>query len=219
MLSHPETRSRRIGIVAMDPLRVIGLRTLLDRQREGKHVPTEIMPLSAPRALETVGLTIVLIDSDSTPFLLELLSTFRRARPELNVIVLGSSMDPAHIEGVIGAGAKGYLRHSASEDELRMAIDTVSDGSVWAPRKVMARLVTGSRPTVSGAQVKLTARESQVLELLVQGYSNREIALELAIDEGTVKAHLGRLMRKTGVTNRTALTMQTLTKIPTQTKP
>ncbi|WP_255462642.1 response regulator transcription factor [Granulicella sp. WH15] len=203
----------------MDPLRVIGLRTLLDRQREGKHVPTEIMPLSAPRALETVGLTIVLIDSDSTPFLLELLSTFRRARPELNVIVLGSSMDPAHIEGVIGAGAKGYLRHSASEDELRMAIDTVSDGSVWAPRKVMARLVTGSRPTVSGAQVKLTARESQVLELLVQGYSNREIALELAIDEGTVKAHLGRLMRKTGVTNRTALTMQTLTKIPTQTKP
>ncbi len=215
MLSHSETRPRRIGIVAMDPLRVIGLRTLLDRQREGKHVPTEIMPLSAPRALETVGLSIVLIDSYSTPFLLELLATFRRARPELNVIVLGSSMEPAHIEGVIGAGAKGYLRHSATEEELRMAIDTVSDGSVWAPRKVMARLVTGSRPAAD-AQVKLTARESQVLELLVKGHSNREIAGELEIDEGTVKAHLGRLMRKMGVNNRTALTMQTLTKHPTR---
>ncbi len=85
---------------------------------------------------------------------------------------------------------------------------------MWAPRKVMARLVTGSRPT--GAQVKLTARESQVLELLIKGQSNREIALALEIDEGTVKAHLGRLMRKTGVTNRTALTMQTLTKHPTR---
>jgi DNA-binding NarL/FixJ family response regulator len=211
-MSAPESEPRRVGIVAMDPLRVVGLRAILDRDTEGPG-RTEVVPLSAPKALEMAGLSIVLLDSDATPFLLELLAAFRRARPELRVIVLGTLMSPEHIERVIGAGAKGYLRHSATEEELRMAIDTVADGSVWAPRKVMARLVDSARNAAAfPPERNLTARESEVLELLIKGSSNREIAKALDIDEGTVKAHLSRLMRKAGVSNRTALTVHTLAK-------
>jgi DNA-binding NarL/FixJ family response regulator len=54
---------------------------------------------------------------------------------------------------------------------------------------------------------KITEREQQVLELLASGQPNREIGRLLGIDEGTVKAHVGRLMRKVGVENRIALTM------------
>jgi DNA-binding NarL/FixJ family response regulator len=60
---------------------------------------------------------------------------------------------------------------------------------------------------------QFTARERQVLRLLRAGKSNREIAASLSIDPGTVKAHIGRLMRKVGVSNRTALTMHPLTQV------
>ena len=59
---------------------------------------------------------------------------------------------------------------------------------------------------------RFTEREGQVLRLLVAGSPNREIASALGIDEATVKAHVGRLMRKVGVTNRIALTMQAVSR-------
>jgi DNA-binding NarL/FixJ family response regulator len=60
------------------------------------------------------------------------------------------------------------------------------------------------------ATPEFTKREREVLKLLVQGFPNREIARAMGVDEGTIKAHVGRLMRKLGVANRTALTMQAL---------
>jgi DNA-binding NarL/FixJ family response regulator len=113
----------------------------------------------------------------------------------------------------VGAGAKGYLSHSANEAELQMAISVVRDGSVWAPRKVLARLLEQSmrEPEIAKAvPVRLTRRELEVLRLLVLGHPNRQIALALGVDEGTVKAHMGRLMRKAGVDNRTALSMRAI---------
>jgi DNA-binding NarL/FixJ family response regulator len=94
-----------------------------------------------------------------------------------------------------------------------MAMEIVLDGSVWAPRKVMARLLdTASRggnvEKGLSALPRFTPREREVLTLLIAGRPNRDIASMLKIDEGTVKAHVGRLMRKVGVDNRIALTMQ-----------
>ncbi|HTF65565.1 MAG TPA: response regulator transcription factor, partial [Edaphobacter sp.] len=108
------------------------------------------------------------------------------------------------------AGAKGYLAHTARENEIRLAIEIVRDGSVWAPRKVLARLLeasAGERRNVT-PEPKFTEREAQVLQLLVAGRPNREIAEALGIDAATVKAHVGRLMRKMGVDNRIALSVQ-----------
>ena len=127
-------------------------------------------------------------------------------------MVIGLVEDFAFIERVIGAGVKGYLTHSARESEIHMAIDIVLDGSIWAPRKVLARLLDKSGPQADAtpAEPKFTRRELEVLRLLVDGKSNREISGLLLIDEGTVKAHVGRLLRKVGVDNRTALCVQAL---------
>jgi DNA-binding NarL/FixJ family response regulator len=79
---------------------------------------------------------------------------------------------------------------------------------------VLARLLEASTAEVhaTAAEPKFTEREGQVLQLLVAGRPNRDIAQALGIDAATVKAHVGRLMRKVGVENRIALTMQAVSR-------
>ena len=194
-------RTDRIGVVATDPLRVLGLQTILPQ--------FDIIHLTAPGALDDVNLSLVLVDAECTIHLFELIATFHHIRPQLKLIVLGTDTDPEYIQRIIGTGAKGYLTFSAKESELAMAIEMVRDGSVWAPRRVLARLLDRQLGFTSSASAppKFTPREQQVLELLRAGRSNREIGLALTIDESTVKAHIGRLLRKVGVNNRIALTI------------
>jgi len=165
-----------------------------------------------PGALDASGVSVILIDGACTDHLFELLATFRRSRPHFRLIVIGLEEDHEYIQRVIGAGAKGYLTHMAKENEIRLAIEIVQDGSVWAPRKVLARLLEMSNGEVAPPEPKFTEREGQVLKLLVAGRPNREIAAALGIDAATVKAHVGRLMRKVGVENRIALTMQAVSR-------
>jgi DNA-binding NarL/FixJ family response regulator len=204
----------RLGLVATDPLRILGLQTILSGVgADGRAV--EIVPLSVPGALDASGVSLILIDAACTEHIFELLATFRRTRPHLRLIVLGLEEDHDYIQRVIGAGAKGYLAHTAKESEVRLAIEIVQDGSAWAPRKVLAKLVEVSSEAtreIATKDPKFTEREAQVLRLLVAGHPNRAIAEELGIDLITVKAHVGRLMRKVGVENRIALSVQAVSR-------
>ncbi|WP_158943182.1 response regulator transcription factor [Granulicella sp. S190] len=197
----------RVGLVAADPLRVLGLQTIFP-----SGGPVEIVPLSVPGALDASGVSLILVDSACTEHIFELLASFRRTRPRFRLIVLGLEEDHDHIERIIGAGAKGYLAQTSKESEIRMAIEIVQDGSVWAPRKVLARLLESTRAEAAAAakpakEPRFTERELQVLRLLVAGHPNRMIAEELGIDVATVKKHVGKLMRKVGVENRIALSV------------
>jgi DNA-binding NarL/FixJ family response regulator len=196
------TEALRVGLVATDPMRILGMQTVLG------VLGIEIVQLSVPRALDMAGLSIVVIDSDATGHLFELLTAFRAKRPQLRLIVLGEPVEHEYIKRVIVAGAKGYLSHNAREGDMETAIGIVKSGSVWAPRKVLAEII--DEQDAGREKPKFTARETEVLELLVMGHPNRQIAQELGIDEGTVKAHVGRLMQKLGVNNRTALTIKLL---------
>ena len=197
---------RRIGLVATDPLRTLGLQAIF-----AANTGLELVELTVPGNPDLAGFALVVIDAGCTDHLFELLASFRQRYPRLKVIVMGMESDLGYIQRVIGAGAKGYLTHLAKESEIQMAMEIVLDGSVWAPRKVLARLIDSAdrvaTKRVAEETPKITARESQVLSLLVAGRPNREIARTLGIDEGTVKAHVGRLMRKVGVENRIALTV------------
>jgi len=199
----------RFGLVVADALRFAGLRTVL-----GDGAQCEIVLLTLPDGVKASDLEVVLIDSsavgDGVGDVLETIATFRRTRPGVRLIVLGEQYDLEHIERVIGAGAKGYLTHTAGASELQMAISVVRDGSVWAPRKVLSRLLESSLRDAAGPTVRFTKRELEVLRLLMMGHPNRQIAQALGVDEVTVKAHMGRLMRKAGVDNRTALSMRAL---------
>jgi len=208
--AHPKI-AERVGVVATDPLRVLGLKAIFCETMQ-----IEIVHLSVPGALGDSNLSLVLIDAECTDHLFELIATFRQVRPQVRLIVLGTDTCPQYVERVIGAGAKGYLALTSGESEIRMAIDMVRDGSVWAPRKVLSRLLDA--PARSAGKTPMatplfTGRERQILTLLRAGQPNREIAQTLGIDEGTVKAHITRLMRKVGVTNRIALTVHPSTQL------
>ena len=200
----------RVGLLATDPLRILGLQSWF---AEGG---IEIVPLTVPGVLDVAGLSLVMIDANCTDYLFELLATFRSKHPRLKLIVVGMEADFGFIQQVIGTGAKGYLTHMAKESEVRMAIEIVLDGSVWAPRKVLAKLLESSGEVASEAASRatpqITKREEQVLRLLAAGRPNREIASLLGIDAVTVKAHVGRLMRKVGVENRVALSLHSVTR-------
>jgi DNA-binding NarL/FixJ family response regulator len=196
----------RIGLVATDALRVVGLQAILSDGRE--LIPVSLGSLHTS---EMQNLNLLVVDGEASGRLIETIRALRRDRPEFGIIVLSADGTYEQIERVIGAGARGYLTYSATEEELRMAIDVVLDGSVWAPRKVLARLIDTSSTGETQrkvADIHLTKREAEVLSLLVLGHPNRQIANALGVDETTVKAHMGRLMRKAGVDNRTALSMR-----------
>lgn len=203
----------RVGIVAADPLRALGLETIL---RENDAMEVVVCDLAT--AIGDMGLTALLLDDHSEgEGVLATVGQLRKDRPDLKLIVLGEAPDYDYIQAVVGAGAHGYLLETTTEAEVRMAMKAVLDGSVWAPKKVLARLIDDGRvPAGSGSQEPasvarmMTTRERQVLDLLIGGSSNREIGQALGIDEVTVKAHLGRMLRKTRTKNRVELTLRAL---------
>ena len=124
-------------------------------------------------------------------------------------------MDEQTILTAIASGAKGYVDAAASPADFVQAMRMVSRGSVWAPRRVLSmfieRIGNAPRRIFPADQVAFTDREKQVLKMLVEGRSNKEIGTPLGIRERTVKAHVAQLMRKVGVENRVALTVHAIT--------
>lgn len=202
----------RIGVVASDPLRLVGMEAILSELPGMTAVPLDLEKLASAG-----DLAVLMLEARATDAVPEIVAKLRRERPQLRIIVVGEGLDPLVIESVIGAGAKGYLAETASEAEIRMALEVVLDGSVWAPRKVLARLLESTGSTAASTPAagdriedRMTARELEVLQLLKDGRSNRAIAEALGIDEATVKAHLGRMLRKTGAHNRVELTLRAI---------
>ncbi len=193
----------RIGIVFADELRIEGL-------REALTSVAELIPMTAPETLREDKLSMVLIDGREDD-LFTLMAAFRRARPGLRLIVLGTRNEPRYIQQVVASGAKGYLLHTAHPKEIIMAVEVVADGSIWAPRKVLASLIDTYSPAEPRRRgVQLTGREQQVIDLLIAGRSNAEIGRSLGIEVKTVKVYVGRLLQKLSVPNRVALTVRAL---------
>jgi len=124
---------------------------------------------------------------------------------------MGRAQEPEFIERVLRVGAHGYLTVNAGLSEIEDAIAAVYDGGVWVPSKASRDAATGAAEAEAMLRPEaFTVRERQVMTLLMAGQSNREIAQGLKIEERTVKSHVARLLKKMGVRNRTALTMQAI---------
>ena len=138
----------------------------------------------------------------------------RRQRPDIRLIVIGPEKNDELIMKSIMAGARAYLDLKASPEVVREAIEVVTSGSIWAPRRLLSKLIDNLLDASDAkhiqAPIRFTVRERQVLDLILMARSNREIARELGIEERTVQAHVSRLLRKTGASNRIDLSMRAL---------
>ena len=135
----------------------------------------------------------------------------RERVPECRVIVLTSFLEDDRLLPAIQAGAAGYLLKDVEPAELARAVRTAYVGEALLSPAVAARLVRavadGGAPGALERD-RLTRREREVLELIARGRSNKRIALELEISEKTVKAHVGHLLAKLGVSDRTQAAVQ-----------
>jgi two-component system, NarL family, response regulator LiaR len=125
----------------------------------------------------------------------------RRELPDTEVIALTSVLEDSSVVGAVRAGAIGYLLKDTEAEELVRAIKAASAGQVQLSPKAAARLMREVR--TPDALEELTEREMEVLRLLAQGQSNREIAYKLSIGEKTVKTHVSNILAKLNVSSRT----------------
>jgi len=204
----------RIGVLAAEPIRFAGLASIFDQPAEQGRPRLISVVGTLPELLALASLKYLVIDLHSSGSGLEALETIRQTRPDMRSIVIGPQADDELVLTAITAGARAYLDLTADPSVVRTAIEVVTSGSIWAPRRLLSslidRLLGVPKVTRRVTSPELTLREQQVLELLLMAQSTREIATRLGIEQRTVKAYIGRLMRKTGSDNRIKLSMSAL---------
>jgi two-component system NarL family response regulator len=134
----------------------------------------------------------------------EAIRAIRKAHPKLRFIVLTTYDGDEDIHRALEAGAQAYLLKGMSHNDLVNAIRKVHAGLKFIPASVSKSLA--ERPPHS----ELSARELEVLELIVKGRSNREIGEALGISEATVKWHINIILSRLNVSDRTQATVAAL---------
>ena len=130
---------------------------------------------------------------------LDVLQEIVRRYPESRVLVLTIHDEPAIASRALDMGAAGYVLKDAGEEELIAAIRIVASGGEYFASLVMRQLI-GDRSTRESSQ--LSVREKEVLRLLAEGCSNREIAETLFLSPETVKTYVGRIFQKLEASDR-----------------
>lgn len=135
---------------------------------------------------------------------IEATEDFRRLDPEARVLMFSSFARDEDVHSAILAGALGYLRKTAPREELLEAVRTVAAGHRHLPPEIAARLADRiGRPVPS-------PREREVLALVADGNSNKEIAVSLGLSEETVKHHVSNLLAKLEARDRTQAVTEAL---------
>ncbi len=197
----------RIRVLIADDHPVVrqGLRTFLDVQDDIDVVGeaadgAETVERAAALAPDVILLDLKMPGLDGVGVLEEL-----RARGiNVRALILTSAVGAGHVAPAMAAGAAGYLYKDVDPEALVRAIRTAADGNV-----VLAQAAAGplTDQAALGQQSRgvaaLTGREREVLALLAQGRSNREIARTLGVAEKTVKTHVSSVLTKLGVQDRT----------------
>jgi DNA-binding NarL/FixJ family response regulator len=205
--------------MAPDPIRVLivddhavvreGLRTFLELQ-EGIEVVGEAadgeQAVAQAAALEpdVILMDLVMPRLDG----IGAMRALRERESPSHVIVLTSFLDDERLMPAMQAGAAGYLLKDVEPAELARAVRSACADEALIDPTVAARLLhslsAGERPNHPGdIAAHLTRREREVLDLIALGHSNKRIARELGVAEKTVKTHVGHVLAKLGVADRT----------------
>ena len=126
----------------------------------------------------------------------------RRNYPELPVVVLSGSNNTQFIQSILDGGARGYIPKLANSEELMHALRQVTSGKIYTPDFLFASPIDSDNNQHPKVKV-ITARQRDILTLLIDGMSNKLIAEALGITVGTVKQHLKSLYKRLNVQNRT----------------
>jgi two-component system response regulator NreC len=201
-----------IKILLADDHKVVrqGLRALLEKEKEFEVVgEAENGCEAVSKAIETKP-DIVLLDV-AMPDLngLEAARQIKAKLPKAKVIALSAHENSSYVLGMIKSGASGYILKDVAFKEITDAIRMVAAGDFYLSQKVAGAVVDGflQRGAAAGSKAiaSLTEREREVLQLLAEGHSAREVADKLFVSVKTIEVHRWKLMRKLGLKNNAEL--------------
>jgi DNA-binding NarL/FixJ family response regulator len=136
----------------------------------------------------------------------EALSEIKRANPNIKVMVLTVHKADEYIRDTLKSGADGYMLKNATRDEFMLAVHTVLDGGNYLSEEIALNFNDISGNNSVADWEKLSNREREVLKLVAEGYTNKQIANVMSISIKTVEKHRSNLMSKLGLHNSAALT-------------
>lgn len=217
----------QVMIVDDDEITRIGLKHALENMEIFSSVHEESNANAMLAHLEKAPVDLLLLDI-GMPGMggIEATRIVKQRYPDIRILIFTYHDSEEKVSAALSAGADAYCVKNISVDKLRLAIDCVLQGAVWLDpliaRKAMGFFGQSSGDTVpvaSGApltnraskRLDLTDREFDVLRLITQGKSNKEIGVLLEISPYTVKTHIRNLTQKLGVEDRTQAAVKALT--------
>lgn len=204
-MSEESVDSAAITIVLVDDHPVVraGLRALIDTQADLTVVGEAYDLETAQHVVTRVAPGVVLMDLNlgDGPGGADITRALTALNAPPNVLILTTYDTESDILRALDAGSRGYLLKDAPPDELFAGIRATARGETVLASSVAATLVRRAS-SASGANLVITEREVEVLELLSSGRGNKEMAREMLVSEATVKSHLSHIYTKLGVDTR-----------------
>jgi len=208
---------RHLDILVADhhPIFVEGLRSMLSNtgdERFSYHIKG--VAKNGLQVAEYLGSSLpdlFLLDPDLPDAeILKIVSSLKQNSTKTRILILNGSGDPAHIQAAFRAGADGYMLKSGSQDELLLAVGELAEGRTFVGRGLMAMDLHNSNGTLSpdlhfAKKSGLTRRELEILKLIGQALTNKEISERIFISDQTASVHRKNIMRKLGVNSTGAL--------------
>lgn len=135
----------------------------------------------------------------------ETIEKIKKDKPNIKIIAISSSEEIRNIKKILSLGVKGYIPKKLDSNILSGALKLILDGGTYIPPVFLDNNLKNNNflATSTPLQKNLTNRQSQVLDLIAQGKSNKQIAYDMGVSEATVKLHINALLRSLKVNNRT----------------
>ena len=178
--------SRRTGFV------VVGTGSCCD---DAVHIARDLKP-------EVMVLDLNM-DGDAFVCILDI----RTANPGIKIIAFTASANVNHAVKALEAGASGYVLKGGPLASLAEAIDTVVHGGTYITQGFATKLITAMKQAKSGEDLRLSNREAQIMRLVLEGATNKQIGEQLKLTEKTVKYYMTIIMQKLNVKNRVGVAM------------
>ncbi|MES2661517.1 MAG: response regulator transcription factor [Verrucomicrobiota bacterium] len=211
-MPNPKEPITDVAIVEDNAALGAGLRKIVESAEDFRCLGVWTSAEEALKKIDAFRPQVVLMDINLPGMSgIEATSRIKHHLPEIQVIMVTVYRDHDQIFAALKAGASGYLLKRSTPEEVRQAIRDVRSGGAPMSAEIARRVVEAFHQPVKSAEapeVKLSKRETEILELLTKGLANKEIADRLDISVETVRVHLRRVYEKLHVHSRTEAAMK-----------
>lgn len=217
------TESIRLFVIAHQAIYVDGLIRVIQDQMNHKLLACVKPGDQCLERFKKQAVDILMIEQSAvieqlrtTASCATLFKRFYNHNPDLKIIIFGHDIEPEFIHAMLRSGVQGFIDSTMKQSSMNTAIREVYSGGYWIGRKALGQIVSAVtdfdsfvsshlNSTLTALREILTTRETDVLLLVIDGLSNKDIAASLCLSEQSVKLHLGHLFRKFEVASRSQL--------------